>query len=789
MKLNYANDDATIISYTSGGSQARNFGFEMNAKAFRTLIDSQYKNKIGSVVREISSNALDSHIQAGKSDVPFEIHLPNAYEPYYSVKDFGVGLSKEDIEGVETITENSWFEQVIDPVTNEPTDQYVRKTDGMMIRTREGGIYTTMFKSTKDKSNEMIGGFGLGSKTPLAYTDSFSVTSIKDGVKYCYSVFINEEGIPAVLLLHSEETTEGNGVEVQIAVRKEHFATFRDEVANQLRFFPVKPIIRNGEVKFDNVFTPGNEELLVDTSNVRLKSEKDRYSYSRYDAEFTVVLGVVGYPLETSNLGSKLTRELQEFLSAIEGKVAFLFNIGDIEVIASREAISYTEQTIDAIVNKIKIAKTEIIAKIMANANMTGSPWEQACELNRFGDLTDLILKSGYSIPPAEDIGDKYGFDVYKAQVFNAQQRRDWMLGAYSTESASKTYRRTSKDVRNIVPDSNMVFFIRDTDKKPVARIKEYHANNPQAKVYVFDRMGVEFTDADVKEFERTLGGITIGKLSDLPEPKIVRRVSEDDGSYADRSGYKIPRAYRVYPSCFDKLEGKRINDSWGEKIFDDIEDIEPALYIASERGIVTMNSMHEYELGWHKLNEMQMLKRIYRAYEALGRQMPEVYMFNQKNIEKVAKMADWKPVHVFINEAMDEIKGLKNRITMYKAQDKVMHNIKRWMSESYLDKFIENIEKFDRESVGTYPIRLYRILKNRENKNEKLQKVSNVFGELFNSDTTALDSLSDCINEKLAEAKAKLKLVQYFPSSYYSGLDEETVNHAIKYINLMGRA
>lgn len=126
MKLETTNEAVQ----TSGGSNSNSFSIAMNGKAFKVLSDTLYKNKIGSIVRELSCNAYDAHIVVGKKDIPFSIHLPDAFEPWFSVQDSGPGLSPEDIKTV----------------------------------------FTVYFESTKDQSNDSIGAFGLGAKTPFSYT-------------------------------------------------------------------------------------------------------------------------------------------------------------------------------------------------------------------------------------------------------------------------------------------------------------------------------------------------------------------------------------------------------------------------------------------------------------------------------------------------------------------------------------------------------------------------------------------------------------------------------------------
>src|SRR3546814_18492166 len=84
--------------------------------------------------------------------------------------------------------------------------------------------------STKDQSNDQIGGWGIGSKSPFSYTDQFVLVSVHDGVRSVYSVFKDEDSIPAIALLSQEETTDANGVEVSFPVETHHFNLFREEI-------------------------------------------------------------------------------------------------------------------------------------------------------------------------------------------------------------------------------------------------------------------------------------------------------------------------------------------------------------------------------------------------------------------------------------------------------------------------------------------------------------------------------------------------------------------------------
>jgi HSP90 family molecular chaperone len=195
MIINSAPQDQAILSNVG---EIGEFRIRNSAKAFNILSSGLYANKVRAIIRELSCNAVDSHVAAGKTETPFDVHLPNQLEPWFSIRDYGTGLSHEQ-------------------VTN---------------------IYTTYFESTKTNSNDFIGALGLGSKSPFSYTDNFTVTAIKDGTKGIYSAFINDSGVPSIAKMGEETTEEPAGVEIKFSVSDRYdFSKFQDEARVVYTYF------------------------------------------------------------------------------------------------------------------------------------------------------------------------------------------------------------------------------------------------------------------------------------------------------------------------------------------------------------------------------------------------------------------------------------------------------------------------------------------------------------------------------------------------------------------------
>jgi hypothetical protein len=178
------------------------FKIATNSKIFSILSDSIYVRKIDAVIREICCNAYDAHIEA-RQNRKFLVKLPSDIDPKFKVRDFGFGLSHEDMS-----------------------------------------MYTTYGESTKSSSNAYIGAFGIGAKSPFAYTNTFNVTSYQNGKGRAYSMFV-EDGAPQMTLLGEFETDEPSGLEVFFPVRLPDVRDFQDKAVRILAFMADKLDVKN----------------------------------------------------------------------------------------------------------------------------------------------------------------------------------------------------------------------------------------------------------------------------------------------------------------------------------------------------------------------------------------------------------------------------------------------------------------------------------------------------------------------------------------------------------------
>lgn len=95
-------DGRRVVS--SGVTAKGTFGISQNSQAhiMTILRDTLYSDKILAVLREYSSNAWDAHRMVGKNDLPIRITLPETETPTLVIRDFGPGMSPDEVFNIYT---------------------------------------------------------------------------------------------------------------------------------------------------------------------------------------------------------------------------------------------------------------------------------------------------------------------------------------------------------------------------------------------------------------------------------------------------------------------------------------------------------------------------------------------------------------------------------------------------------------------------------------------------------------------------------------------------------------
>ncbi len=412
------NNSSTGTIIRSGVEAEQAFRIKASAKAFKILSSGLYANKIRAIVRELSANAYDAHKEANNLDIPFVINIPNCLDPVFKIRDYGTGITPDNITTV----------------------------------------YTTYFESPKTDSNDYIGCMGLGSKTPLCYTDSFTVINYYNGKKYFYNAYLNEYECPTLALLGEEDTTEHNGLEVMFNVKQPDFYRFREEVEHVLCYYKTPPKIEGDsstEVK------PVKYTILHADWGLRESSDV---------SGLQAIMGNIAYHITNSSL------LLHKNILNLD--IDVFFNIGDFEVTASREDISYDKESIKNITNRINKICNEIQAELDNEFSKATHIWEAKRIYAQFynkGNVSKLFQK----------FKGNWNGSIIDSYMFVLKSLTDKRYEAYpNTKILFKTMAYDNKiyPTNDIDLRRNIIFVINDTKYAIRKRLQSLRASRPPSE-------------------------------------------------------------------------------------------------------------------------------------------------------------------------------------------------------------------------------------------------------------------------------------------------------------------
>ena len=311
MKLHTLKERVSVIR----GDQAEASQFGIEGKNMHLAIQAfyQYSDPIGSIIREITSNAYDAHIEADVNK-PVIVRMKTD-ENTLEILDFGVGLSPDRIRDV----------------------------------------FTKFFSSTKRDSNTQIGAFGLGAKSPLSYTDTFQVITKYGNTIYEYAVLKND-GVPDMVKV-DENTFDPEQDQWDLHINS-NFPWQQDEngtlicipyqSSNQNE---IKNSIKKQLCYFDNVVVdiPGEDWKTYNSEKIH------RGNY------------IIYRETETRNYGIGS-------LHICMGKVYYPLNFTLSDFFEDKEIEEVIEQALEEYVKETNNVPSSVILKRLDRNSMSGSP-------------------------------------------------------------------------------------------------------------------------------------------------------------------------------------------------------------------------------------------------------------------------------------------------------------------------------------------------------------------------------------------------------------------------------
>ena len=694
------------------------FSIDLAGKAFQLLGNTVYKNKIGAVIRETSCNAFDSHIAAGTPLRPFDVHLPNIFEPWFSVRDYGIGLSDKDVRG----------------------------------------LYTRYFSSTKSSSNEFIGAFGLGSKSPFAYTDSFSVVSTFDGIKRHYAIFTNEKGIPHITMLSEEETADSNGVEVQLQVLQADFDRFKSEAAIQLKHFHPRPNLNANDLEWDD------RAPIISGKGWRVFDTKVSHG------DVICIQGCVAYPLHTGSMSIQLRREVLHMVQNMSIEVDF--EIGDLSAALSREELSYTTETSKNIIKRLDVVYKDLQEYFdkMVNA-VTGTPWEKSMKTN------DLLSQ----VPGLFSIFDPtHKHRAKEAKIIYADfPGASYTYKAHGQKRAKTFTGSIAKQELALMPGANVFVFV-ETKKIPfswyLASIPEV---NSRTEVLV-----IKPDTNDANDIIKSLGEPPFKTSKDIARPVAAPR-----GPRVKQAPVLPTIAVKVL--TFDGKGGLTIADAY------------ESLTSLPATGIWVRNSRHGIRysrdpssrstVAFEKFQYIMQNANSLGLFDNCG--FDKIYLIEShwlKDLEN--KKAGWFNIadfvkdkfKVFIDKAQNayQMKANVESHRGYHAKNLVAHlnhfkNIGQLDNTNYLVNYLETYKEY-----AAFDAKKFSTVKDL-NRYMGFIMTGSTYRDLYDFQRSSATNFV-CLNKLLEQVKSKYPFLGTYIDSYNSSWDSKTIKHVIDYIRMV---
>lgn len=432
------------------------------------LSNTLYTRKAEACLREYGCNAYDANVEAGRGDTPIEVRLPNKLDCSLAIRDFGLGLTEEQV----ALT------------------------------------FCKLGRSTKRASNAFTGMLGIGSKAGFAYGDSFLVTSYVTGTKTVYNCF-RDKGKLMMARMHQAPTDAPDGVEVKIPVKLLDIEQFRNSAERVFRYFKVQPKITGQKMEF--------------ASRTPELSGSDWRYIGNDNGRSVAIMGNVGYDLDVNALGVAFP---QRFRTLLLLGVEIDFQIGDLEIAATREGLQYSDYTIKAVRDKLTTLSNEISKIFSDKIGSAKTEWEAR---RLYGDAFEKM--GSYQRQTLRTVVD--GKITWKGTVLNTARMdidtRDKQgdtpkayEGIATYRASRKTYGRGSISYsphpEHIYASVKEVLCINDLPKKPARsplRVKGFFDTNSDKDgltviTFTSDKQQAQFFK------DKNLDGVPLVNMSDI---------------------------------------------------------------------------------------------------------------------------------------------------------------------------------------------------------------------------------------------------------------------------------
>ncbi len=595
--------EKNIYTETSNIGTESSFSIGDKGFIFSILRNKLYSDPISSLIREYGCNAKDANVEAGRSELPIEIHLPNSFDMSLKIRDTGLGITPD----------------------------------------RMNDVFINYGSSTKRNTNDQAGAFGIGSKSSFAYTNQFSVVTVSDfqneRKRRTYIAYIDATEEGKMRLVSEENTTDPTGTEIIIGVEKEDVSKFIEKTLSTFKYWKVKPILSG--INPVPEFPQYENNLLLTGSNWSLYSQTNKNGYNTAETAKILIDGVC-YNIDVHNFN----KETYEIKNLLNSNVIFDFKIGELTISANRETLHYDDNTIYLIITRLhSVAKEtpELIQEKVKNsknyidASRNYRKLLSAINYIKHEDLDinwdgKSLLRTNYL-----DFGtNPPNFFSFTFLYRNSSRTYKEVLSCLGAEKASQSYRRVHVDI-------DIPVYINDLPEKESPRsrvktiLKEVDVNKVQVLHFSGDNDYKKLRDKYLESKNIDLDWLEPKLLSTIKpfKEQIVRKpsVPKEKGTI---TVYKYDDHYRSPKQFTHKF--------WRPEVIEESDDSIEELYVvfnnASDKAIRSTTGKYNFHTSDISKISKYLNKTIYGVRETdlskLGKKFVKLEKFVDDKIKNM---------------------------------------------------------------------------------------------------------------------------------------------------------
>lgn len=482
----------------AGSFQSEHFGIGDEVVIMQILRSKMYSNPIKTICQEIMSNARDAHREVGTPKKAISVKLPNKIDNAYKVQDFGPGITPD----------------------------------------RMGNVFIKYGNSTKRKKNVETGGFGLGAKSPFAYSDTFTIVTVTDELGYNmrreYIAILDESNLGQLNLFKEEKTDEHTGTSLIVTSKPDDFHSFQRYTHDVGLFWDVKPkITGKSEFEWENV------------NSVMSGKDWNLFTRSTWNtSEVVAVLDGVPYPVDQRSLNlNELEDDEKSIINGLFSSsyttCVLTFKVGQLKPTANREALEYDKVTVKTIRNRLVKSVKEMQTFFSDKLKGANDLWEAYLLLDElrgeFSFLTNNAIWNGITLRQGNRFYMPSSCEVWNFRESNGKikGRRD---SSFTPKKNKMLYVEDSGMVRPSRPRIQTIFNENEVETVSVVMFSNSESDNVQDTIVKWKKENHwdELNPLPMSEVEKF-------KAPRAPrgEARKLAKVRESDTYYNNRSERK----------------------------------------------------------------------------------------------------------------------------------------------------------------------------------------------------------------------------------------------------------